>query len=123
MFVLVAAGYVWAYNVQVYYEGLGRSPEEIGAYLAWIPMVGGSTSVVLGGIIADRVVIHRGPNARLVVIAISLVRVLQNFRNILLMKQNVMSHGMTTVIILSYWYVVQIIIPAAFSTGHGIQRW
>lgn len=36
------AGYVWAYNTQVYFDGLGESPSEIGKWMSWIPIVGGS---------------------------------------------------------------------------------
>ena len=70
---LALAGHIWAYNAAVFYESVGASPSEISAYLSWIPMLGGSISVVIGGIIADRMAVRHGLNARLVVIAISLV--------------------------------------------------
>jgi len=37
-----AAGYVWAYNVQLYFENIGQTKTEIASWLSWIPMVGGS---------------------------------------------------------------------------------
>ena len=36
------AGYVWAYNTQVYFEGLGQTSIQIGTWMSWIPVVGGS---------------------------------------------------------------------------------
>ena len=36
------AGYVWAYNTQVYFDGLGQTPTQIGSWMSWIPIVGGS---------------------------------------------------------------------------------
>ena len=64
---------MWAYNTQVYYESMGRSAEEIGSYMSWIPIVGGLISTVVGGIISDRIVLRRGPNARILVCIVSLV--------------------------------------------------
>ena len=51
-----------------------QTKEDIGAYMSWIPLVGGSLSVVVGGLIADYVVRKYGPLARLFVIVVSLVR-------------------------------------------------
>ncbi|ELU06601.1 hypothetical protein CAPTEDRAFT_220111 [Capitella teleta] len=63
-----AAGYVWAYNTQIYYEEMGEEPEDIGRWMSWVPLVGGSISVVLGGFISDRIVKRVGPYARLLVL-------------------------------------------------------
>ena len=69
------AGYVFGYYAQTYFEGMGQTKEDIGAYMSWIPLVGGSLSVVVGGLIADYVVRKYGPVARLFVIVVSLVRI------------------------------------------------
>jgi len=66
-----AAGYVWAYNTQVYFEGLGQTPTQIGTWMSWIPIVGGSTGVVFGGFISDRVVQRTGPHGRIWVLVAS----------------------------------------------------
>lgn len=68
-----AAGYVWAYNTQPYYQSLGQTPEEIAYYMSWIPLVGGIVGVLLGGFISDRVVKRVGPHARLLVLVVSQV--------------------------------------------------
>jgi MFS family permease len=66
-----AAGYVWAYNTQVYFENIGQSRIEIAAWLSWIPMVGGSIGVLVGGFISDRFVLKSGPHGRIWVLIIS----------------------------------------------------
>nr|CAH0100929.1 unnamed protein product [Daphnia galeata] len=66
-----AAGYVWAYNTQVYFEGLGQTSIQIGTWMSWIPVVGGSIGVVFGGFISDRVVKRTGPHGRIWVLALS----------------------------------------------------
>lgn len=66
-----AAGYVWAYNTQVYFDGLGQTPAQIGSYMSWIPIVGGSIGVVFGGFISDRVVQRTGPHGRIWVLVLS----------------------------------------------------
>lgn len=66
-----AAGYVWAYNTQLYFDGMGQTPTEIGSYMSWIPIVGGSFGVVFGGFISDRVVQRTGPHGRIWVLAAS----------------------------------------------------
>ncbi|KAK2143591.1 hypothetical protein LSH36_829g00010 [Paralvinella palmiformis] len=66
-----AAGYVWAYNTQVYYESIGESRADIGRYMSWIPLAAGCVGVALGGFISDRVVKRVGPHARLGVLIIS----------------------------------------------------
>ena len=78
LFCIFLAGYVFGYYAQTYYESLGRSKEEIGLYMSWIPLVGGSLSVIIGGLIADYVVRKYGPVARVFVIVISLVSYITN---------------------------------------------
>ncbi|XP_043214141.1 MFS-type efflux pump MSMEG_3705-like isoform X1 [Amphibalanus amphitrite] len=66
-----AAGYVWSYSTQTFFEGIGQTSTQIGAYMSWIPLVAGSIGVVFGGFISDRVVSRVGPHGRVWVIIIS----------------------------------------------------
>ncbi|KAK2167441.1 hypothetical protein NP493_1275g00004 [Ridgeia piscesae] len=68
-----AAGYVWAYNTQLYYQSVGETTATIGSYMSWIPLLGGSIGVILGGFISDRIVRRIGPRGRLIVLTISQV--------------------------------------------------
>ncbi|ESO86450.1 hypothetical protein LOTGIDRAFT_220749 [Lottia gigantea] len=71
-----SGGYVWAYNTQPYFNKLGKSLDYtedetstlVGSYMSWIPLVGGSLGVLVGGIISDRVVKKRGLYARILVL-------------------------------------------------------
>ncbi|CAG7718590.1 unnamed protein product [Allacma fusca] len=60
-----AAGYVWAYNTQAYFEGIGETRTQIGYYMSWVPMIAGSAGVLLGGFISDRVVKRSGIYGRM----------------------------------------------------------
>ena len=71
--VVRSGGYVWAYNVQPYYESIHRSPAEIGRYMSWIPLVGGSIGVVVGGVISDILLKKCGPLGRMGVLIVSQV--------------------------------------------------
>lgn len=66
-----AAGYVWAYNTQPYFEAAGQTPTQIGSYMSWVPLVGGSIGVILGGMISDRLVKRLGLVARVIVLTSS----------------------------------------------------
>ncbi|XP_014672430.1 PREDICTED: uncharacterized protein LOC106812934 [Priapulus caudatus] len=66
-----AAGYVWAYNTQPYFESVGQTPLEIAKYMSWLPLVAGSIGVVFGGCISDQVVKRRGLYTRVWVLVIS----------------------------------------------------
>ncbi|XP_050414954.1 protein spinster homolog 1 [Patella vulgata] len=76
-----SGGYVWAYNTQPYFNALGTSlgktsdetSEMVGSYMSWIPLVGGSIGVFVGGFISDRVVKKRGLYARIIVLVASQV--------------------------------------------------
>ncbi|KAK3087414.1 hypothetical protein FSP39_005573, partial [Pinctada imbricata] len=68
-----SSGYVFAYNTQPYFQAIGETKEDIGKYLSWIPLVGGSFSVLLGGFISDRLVKRLGMYSRVIVIVASLV--------------------------------------------------
>ncbi|XP_035709342.1 protein spinster homolog 1 isoform X3 [Folsomia candida] len=67
-----AAGYVWAYNTQIYYETLGESRGQIASWLSLVPMIGGSIGVLVGGFISDRFAAHgTGPHGRIWVLIMS----------------------------------------------------
>lgn len=68
-----AGGYVWAYNTQPYFSKY-YPDTNVGEYMSWIPLVGGSLGVVLGGFISDRLVKGRGTYARVWVLVVSQVR-------------------------------------------------
>lgn len=70
---VLTAGYVWAYNTQIYYQNIGTDDETIAWYMSWIPLVWGCVGVTLGGFISDRVVKRLGPYARLGVLIASQV--------------------------------------------------
>ncbi|KAK0066290.1 MFS-type efflux pump [Biomphalaria pfeifferi] len=66
-----AAGYVLAYNSQLYFETTNVSKEMVGSYMSWIPLVGGSIGALGGGFISDRVVRKWGLYARVSVLVAS----------------------------------------------------
>ena len=68
-----AGGYVWAYNTQPYFNKYYPNTN-VGEYMSWIPLVGGSLGVVLGGFISDRLIKNRGFYARVWVLVFSQVR-------------------------------------------------
>lgn len=68
-----AAGYVFAYNTQPYFNSIGQTKEEIAKFMGWIPIVGGSLGVAVGGFISDLVVKGRGIYARVAVVIASLL--------------------------------------------------
>ncbi|KAL4218887.1 hypothetical protein ACF0H5_021475 [Mactra antiquata] len=68
-----AAGYVFAYNTQLYFTSIGQTKEQIAKYMGWIPIVGGSLSVAVGGFISDQVVKTRGIYARIAIVIASLL--------------------------------------------------
>lgn len=70
-----AGGYVWAYNTQPYFDKYYPNVN-LGYWMSWIPLVGGSMGVLLGGIISDQVIKNRGLYARVWVLVFSQVRVI-----------------------------------------------
>ncbi|XP_064420414.1 D-galactonate transporter [Latimeria chalumnae] len=65
-----AGGYVWGYNAQIYFNQY--YPEvDVGEWLSWIPLIGGSFGVLFGGFISDRVVKKSGLQARVWVLVLS----------------------------------------------------
>ncbi|XP_078349964.1 MFS-type efflux pump MSMEG_3705-like [Oculina patagonica] len=67
-----AGGYVWAYNTQPYFNKYYPNTN-VGKYMSWIPLVGGSLGVVLGGFISDRLIKNRGFYMRVWVLIFSQV--------------------------------------------------
>ena len=67
-----AGGYVWAYNTQPYFNKY-YPKTNVGEYMSWIPLVGGSLGVVLGGFISDRLIKNRGFYMRVWVLIFSQV--------------------------------------------------
>lgn len=65
-----AGGYVWAYNTQPYFDKY-YPDVNLGYWMSWIPLVGGSLGVVLGGAISDKVIKNRGLYARVWVLVFS----------------------------------------------------
>lgn len=68
-----AGGYVWAYNTELFFEGLGYTPIQISTFMSWIPLVAGSIGAVVGGLISDILVKGRSPYMRIWVLIISQV--------------------------------------------------
>ena len=69
-----SAGYVWAYNTQPYFESVGQTAKQIGTYMSWVPLVGGSIGVILGGKVSDFLMKRLGLFARVLVLTVSQVR-------------------------------------------------
>jgi len=70
----VTGGYVWGVNTQLFFQDQGQTSTQIGEFMSWIPLVGGSIGAFFGGFISDRFVKKRGVVARMVVLVISQVR-------------------------------------------------
>ena len=65
-------GYVWSLNTETFYEKVkSQSTEQISTYMSWIPLVGGSLGVLVGGFISDRIVKRSGPHGRVWVLVFS----------------------------------------------------
>ena len=63
---------MWAYNTQPYFNKY-YPKTNVGEYMSWIPLVGGSLGVVLGGFISDRLIKNRGFYMRVWVLIFSQV--------------------------------------------------
>ncbi|CAD5115834.1 DgyrCDS4772 [Dimorphilus gyrociliatus] len=66
-----SGGYVWAFNTQPFFESLGQTRKQIGTFMSWIPLVGGSLGVLFGGLLSDLVVKRYGTYMRLAVLIVS----------------------------------------------------
>ena len=66
------AGYAWAYNAQLYHD-IYYPDFDIGLYLFFTSIIGGSIGIVVGGIVSDRIVKKVGVQARAWVLSVSQV--------------------------------------------------
>lgn len=64
---------MWAVNTQLFFQSQHQTSTQIGTYMSWIPLVGGSFGAFFGGFISDRIVKKRGIVARMLVLAVSQV--------------------------------------------------
>lgn len=71
-----AGGYVWAYNTEIFFLKF-YDEATIRHFMSWIPLVGGSLGAVVGGVISDLLVANRGTAARIWVLVVSQVRVVE----------------------------------------------
>ena len=69
----MTGGVVWAYNVQSFYDQYYCGEVNVGAYLSWIPLLGGIIGATGGGYVADRLAKKYGQMGRLVVLVTSQV--------------------------------------------------
>ena len=67
-------GLVWAYNVKAFFNQYYCGRVNVGEYLSWVPLVGGTLGAVLGGYVSDRLAKSRGTDARMWVLIVSQVR-------------------------------------------------
>ena len=65
------AGLVWSYNVKSYFSQYDCSSFNVGSYLSWVPLVGGTLGALLGGLVSDRLVRKKGQLTRLWVLIVS----------------------------------------------------
>ena len=73
--VRMTGGVVWAYNVRSFYDHYYCGEVNVGAYLSWIPLLGGIIGATAGGYVADRLAKRYGQTGRLVVLVTSQVSV------------------------------------------------
>ena len=66
-------GLVWAYNVKAYFKQYYCGRVNVGDYLSWVPLVGGTLGALVGGFISDRLARSKGFNSRLWVLITSQV--------------------------------------------------
>ena len=71
--VRLGAGLVWAYNVKAYFGQMYCERVDVGQYLSWVPLVGGTLGSLLGGVISDRLARHSGYKGRMWVLIVSQV--------------------------------------------------
>lgn len=70
----LGAGLVWAYNVKTYFNQL-YCGVDVGVYLSWVPIVGGTLGALLGGLMSDRLARLNGYKGRMWVLIFSQVRI------------------------------------------------
>ena len=81
----MTGGVVWAYNVRTFYNHYYCGEVNVGAYLSWIPLLGGIIGAIIGGYVADRLAKCYGQMGRLVVMITSQVCRWLYYCNVLVM--------------------------------------
>lgn len=71
--VRLGAGIVWAYNVKSYFSQLYCKSVNVGEYLSWVPLVGGTLGALIGGLVSDRLARYSGYKGRMWVLVLSQV--------------------------------------------------
>ena len=69
----LGAGLVWAYNVKIYFGQLYCEHVNVGEYLSWVPLVGGTLGALFGGLVSDRLARFSGHKGRMWVLIVSQV--------------------------------------------------
>ena len=69
----MGAGVVWAYNVKTYFSQLHGESVNVGVYLCWVPVVGGTLGALFGGLMSDRLARWNGFKGRMWVLILSQV--------------------------------------------------
>ena len=64
---------MWAYNVKAYFHQYYCGRVNVGDYLSWVPLVGGTLGALVGGFVSDRLARSKGFNGRLAVLVSSQV--------------------------------------------------
>lgn len=71
--VRLGAGLVWAYNVKSYFSHVYCEAVDVGHYLTWVPLVGGTLGALLGGLLSDSLARFSGYKGRMWVLILSQV--------------------------------------------------
>ena len=69
----LGAGLVWAYNVKPFFAQLYCGGVNVGIYLSWVPIVGGTLGTLFGGLVSDRLARASGYKGRMWVLILSQV--------------------------------------------------
>lgn len=72
----LGAGLVWAYNVKTFFSELHCNTIDVGVFLSWVPIVGGTLGALLGGVLSDKFAGMSGYKGRMWVLVLSQVRIL-----------------------------------------------
>lgn len=71
--VRLGAGLVWAYNVKTYFNELYCKTVDVGTFLSWVPVVGGTLGALFGGFLSDKFAGLSGYKGRMWVLILSQV--------------------------------------------------
>ena len=69
---LLSAAFTWSYNAQLYHDTYYPN-FDIGLYLFFTSIIGGSIGVIVGSVVSDRIVAKVGTKARVWIVAVSQV--------------------------------------------------